>query len=95
MLLRSLFGLEAVITEAAVDVHDGRGPSRALLADVHDAIDEAVIVFILVELRHFNSSRIGCSLSLITLYYSSGTNHIYNFANTLPTQIDPPTEQAE
>ena len=53
ILFSSLFSLETLIAEAAVDVHDSRDSSRALLADMHDAIDETVIVFILVELRHF------------------------------------------
>ena len=53
MFLRSLFSLEALIAEAAVNVHDGRGPSRTFLANIDDAIDEAVIVLVLIELRHF------------------------------------------
>lgn len=53
MFLRSLFGLKATIAEAAVDVHNRRGPSRTVLADIHDTIDETVIIFVLIELRHF------------------------------------------
>ena len=94
MFLRSLFGLETLIAEAAVNIHNRRGPSRTVLAKIHDAIDEAVVIFVLVDFRHFNSSRSGCSFSLITLYDSNGTNHIYNFAITIQTQTAAP-KQAE
>ena len=48
MGFRGLFSLEAVLVEAAVRIHNCRGPSRTILAEIHDAIDEAVVIFVLV-----------------------------------------------
>ena len=48
-----LFRLVAVVFKNTIAIDDIECPLRAIFVDIHDTVDEAVVVFVLIHLAHF------------------------------------------